>query len=79
MFVRAISDINFVCSLLLFLDIREMLSKQSVVALVNDKPWDMHRPLTEDCTLSFCHFKQEDPHHANTVLSPQRVTCPAVE
>ena len=48
-------------------DIQELLMKRSVVALVNGKPWDMHRPLTADCTLSFCHFKEENPFHANNV------------
>ncbi|CAH8667832.1 unnamed protein product [Heterobilharzia americana] len=35
----------------------EMLVKESVIALVNNKPWDMNRPLTSDCSLDFVHFK----------------------
>lgn len=40
---------------------------RSALALVNDQPWDMHRPLTEDCQLKFLHFKDEDPVAANSV------------
>lgn len=38
---------------------------RSVLALVNGQPWDMHRPLTEACELSFLHFKDEDPYLSN--------------
>lgn len=45
--------------------IQEVLVTRSVVALVNGQPWDMHRPLEEDCELRFLHFKDEDPHLSN--------------
>ncbi|KAG1681234.1 39S ribosomal protein L39, mitochondrial [Nymphon striatum] len=43
----------------------EMLTKRSVVALVNGKPWDMHRPIEEDCELQLLHFREIDPTVAN--------------
>ncbi|KAK7078790.1 54S ribosomal protein L39, mitochondrial [Halocaridina rubra] len=39
--------------------------ERSVLAEVNGKVWDMHRPLEEDCTLSFLHFRQADPYYVN--------------
>ncbi|XP_076334115.1 large ribosomal subunit protein mL39-like [Tachypleus tridentatus] len=42
-----------------------MLTQQSVLAEVNGKLWDMHRPLEENCTLRFLHFKTEDPFQVN--------------
>ena len=45
--------------------IAEILRKRSVLALVNSEPWDMHRPLVEDCTVEFLHFKDEDPKLSN--------------
>ncbi len=48
-------------------DIAELLMQRSVLALVNGEPWDMHRPLTQDCELQFLHFKDEDPHICNRV------------
>ncbi len=39
-----------------------------MLALVNGEPWDMHRPLEDDCELKFLHFKDEDPHHCNMVI-----------
>lgn len=47
--------------------------KRSVVALVNGQPWDMHRPLTEDCELQFLHFKDEDPEIPNQVAKKKIV------
>ncbi|XP_013788113.1 39S ribosomal protein L39, mitochondrial-like [Limulus polyphemus] len=47
------------------LHISEMLTQRSVLAEVNGKLWDMHRPLEEDCTLRFLHFKIEDPFQVN--------------
>ncbi|ESN96136.1 hypothetical protein HELRODRAFT_163169 [Helobdella robusta] len=44
---------------------KEFLMIRSVVALVNGKPWDMHRPLLEDCTLELKHFKDDDPNICN--------------
>jgi len=43
---------------------------RSALALVNGQPWDMHRPLTEDCQLQFLHFKDEDPVLCNEVSTP---------
>ena len=40
---------------------------RSVVAMVNGQPWDMHRPLTEDCEIEFLHFKDENPEVSNQV------------
>jgi len=45
--------------------IQELLMSRSVVALVNGQPWDMHRPIEEDCELRFLHFKDEDPSLSN--------------
>lgn len=45
--------------------IQELLMERSVMALVNGQPWDMHRPLVEDCELQFLHFKDEDPALCN--------------
>ncbi len=49
------------------LDMSELLCNRSVLALVNGVPWDMHRPLEDDCELKFLHFKDEDPDHCNRV------------
>ncbi|VDQ07052.1 unnamed protein product [Trichobilharzia regenti] len=35
----------------------EMLVKESAIAMVNNVPWDMNRPLICDCSLDFVHFK----------------------
>ena len=43
---------------MLFLDLSELLTKQSVVAEVNGELWDMHRPLEVDCSLKLFHFKE---------------------
>jgi len=40
---------------------------RSVLAVVNGQPWDMHKPLQEDCELRFLHFKDEDPSICNQV------------
>lgn len=48
--------------------IQELLVSRSVVALVNGQPWDMHKPLVEDCELQFLHFKDEDPKIPNEAL-----------
>lgn len=40
--------------------------EQSVVAVVDSHtPWDMHRPLEDDCTLQLQNFTVADPHLAN--------------
>lgn len=41
--------------------------KQSVVAEVNGELWDVHRPLTSDCTLKFINMKVADQHQASLV------------
>lgn len=43
--------------------------KRSVLALVNGQPWDLHRPLEEDCELQLLHFREADPSISNKVLS----------
>ncbi|XP_064594405.1 large ribosomal subunit protein mL39-like [Liolophura sinensis] len=48
--------------------IQELLMSRSALALVNGQPWDLHRPLTEDCQLKFLHFKDEDPAAANSAF-----------
>ncbi|XP_053953439.1 39S ribosomal protein L39, mitochondrial [Anastrepha ludens] len=40
--------------------------KRSALALVDGNvPWDMHRPLTETCTLQLLNFTVADPHLVN--------------
>ncbi|CAG0905243.1 unnamed protein product [Darwinula stevensoni] len=43
----------------------EMLLKRSCIAEVNGVPWDMHKPLVEDCRLRLLHFHDQDPFVAN--------------
>ncbi|XP_074652786.1 large ribosomal subunit protein mL39-like [Tubulanus polymorphus] len=43
----------------------EIYMDQSILALVNGKPWDMHRPLVEDCQLDFLHFRDDNPLACN--------------
>ncbi|VDD74243.1 unnamed protein product [Mesocestoides corti] len=45
----------------------QMLCDRSVIALVNDIPFDMHRPLVADATLDFIHFK--DIYHNPTAAN----------
>ena len=46
--------------------IDKLITDRSIVALIDDKTfWDMHRPLTGDCTLRFKHFKEANPHFVN--------------
>ncbi|CAD5117512.1 DgyrCDS6279 [Dimorphilus gyrociliatus] len=45
--------------------ISELIRDRSVIALVNGRPWDMHRPLEEDCELKFMHFKDRKPELVN--------------
>ncbi len=57
--------------------------RRSVLAVVNGVPWDMHRPLSEDCELNFLHFKDEDPRLSNEVgfvlvLVVCQATCTAL-
>ena len=51
----------------IILDIQELLTTRSPIALVNGEPWDLHRPLTKDCEISFQHFQNDDPQLANKV------------
>ena len=53
---------------LFIVDIDEILMNRSVVAVVNGEPWDMHKPLVEDCELHFLHFKDDVPDIPNQVL-----------
>ena len=43
----------------------ELHTVRSVIARVDGQIWDMHRPLENDCTLMFHHFKDEDSHEVN--------------
>ncbi|XP_069115024.1 large ribosomal subunit protein mL39-like [Argopecten irradians] len=45
--------------------LQELLMERSVVARVNGKLWDMHRPLEEDCTLELRHFLETSPFDSN--------------
>jgi len=49
------------------LHMSEMLSRRSALAKINGTSlWDMHRPLENDCTLEFLHFKSVDSLELNT-------------
>uniref|UniRef100_A0A336KGQ2 Large ribosomal subunit protein mL39 n=1 Tax=Culicoides sonorensis TaxID=179676 RepID=A0A336KGQ2_CULSO len=40
--------------------------KRSALALIDGTtPWDMHRPLTDSCSLQLLHFTVADPHFVN--------------
>ena len=41
--------------------------KRSVLAMVNGHPWDMHRPLEEDCEIEFLHMLDENCDLQNKV------------
>merc|ERR1719232_1558233 len=45
--------------------ISESLVERSALAMVDGKPWDMHRPLEEDCKVQLKTFHDDDPFHAN--------------
>lgn len=49
-------------------DIGELLCNDAVVAFVNGRPWDMHRPLQESCEIRMQMFRDENPHVANRAL-----------
>ncbi|KAH9281040.1 39S ribosomal protein L39, mitochondrial [Echinococcus granulosus] len=61
----------------------QLLCDRSVIALVNGSPYDMHRPINDDVTLDFIHFKDihNDPTEANRAFwrSCQVVMAAAVE
>ncbi|XP_071514634.1 large ribosomal subunit protein mL39 isoform X2 [Panulirus ornatus] len=45
--------------------LNQVLVEQSVIAEVDGHVWDMHRPLEDNCSLRFLHFRQQDPYYAN--------------
>lgn len=45
--------------------LNEITVKRSAIALIDGKPWDIHRPLERDCQLEFQHFLQENCNDAN--------------
>lgn len=45
--------------------ITQMILERSVLAEVDGQVWDIHRPLEDNCTLRFLHFRQSDPYYAN--------------
>lgn len=45
--------------------INQVILERSALAEVNGQAWDMHRPLEDNCSLSFLHFRQNDPFYAN--------------
>ena len=51
-----------------FSDMNEFLMRRSILAMVNGQPWDMHRPLEEDCVLQFLHMLDENCELQNKVL-----------
>ncbi|GAU90808.1 hypothetical protein RvY_03173 [Ramazzottius varieornatus] len=47
------------------LHIKQMIARRSALAVVDGKPWDMHRPLNASCDIQFLHFLEENPYEAN--------------
>ena len=47
--------------------------KRSVLAMVNGHPWDMHRPLEEDCEIEFLHMLDENCDLQNKVYQAPRL------
>lgn len=45
--------------------IHENIVQRAAIAEVNGRSWDMCRPLSEDCELTFQFYKDENPHFAN--------------
>ena len=43
----------------------EALVERSALAIVDGKPWDMHRPLESDCEVQLKSFHDLDPFHVN--------------
>lgn len=37
----------------------------AALALVNDQPWDMHRPLNSEGSINFLTFESQDPYVLN--------------
>ena len=49
--------------------VSQLFVERSVYAKLNDDQlWDMHRPLDQDCTLTFHHFKEDDTLQANRIF-----------
>ncbi len=46
-------------------DISEDMISRAALALVNGEPWDLHRPLEEDCSVELLKFHDDDPFHVN--------------
>ena len=49
------------------LDLTEWYVTSSALALVDGKPWSLHQPLTQSCSLSLLAFKDTDPLLVNQV------------
>lgn len=48
------------------LHLSELYAKRSALARINDdKVWDMHKPLEDNCTIKFLHFKDAQPENLN--------------
>ncbi|XP_037793566.1 39S ribosomal protein L39, mitochondrial-like [Penaeus monodon] len=45
--------------------INQNILERSVLAEIDGQVWDMHRPIEDDCTLRFLHFRQQDPYYVN--------------
>ena len=52
-------------SMYIISDISQVAIDRSALALVDGNPWDMHRPLQEECSLELLHFHDRDPFHLN--------------
>ncbi|RWS21552.1 39S ribosomal protein L39-like protein, partial [Leptotrombidium deliense] len=49
--------------------LHELYAKRSLVAEIDDKMlWDMHRPLTDNCTLKFRHLQEADVSELNRIF-----------
>lgn len=46
-----------------FADINESVVKNPALALVGNRPWDMHRPLTDNCELKYLFFTDKEYYH----------------
>lgn len=57
---------------LVILDVGGHVARYAALALVDGKPWDMHRPLPGNCQLKFLYFTDENPslvNHVSTAVS----------
>ena len=50
-----------------FVDFNKYHEGFTALSLVNGEPWDMHKPLVEDCDVKFLTFQLDDPTLANQV------------